>query len=171
MVLGCRELAGVDSLALQCISQDGFPCPLRHQSPRWPEPTVLRSLDAVPVDQALEGGLRGGPLPQLAQLLVGPALPPRSMGGSKPLGVGVGVSVDVGVPGGVVGTGGSGVPRGVLVVPRPGDARGVGGAWAYADTWIHEYQLCLEVGVGPVAAAVVGHLLDMRGHRGLVWGR
>ena len=98
---------------------------------------VLRRLPVGPADQALEGELRAGPLPQLPQLRVGLALPPRSRGGSVALGVGVVVGAGVGVRRGVVGPSGGGGPGGVrlLVVVRRGGARGVGVAWAYADTW------------------------------------
>ena len=139
--------------------------------PRRLEWTVLRRLPVGPVDQALEGGLRPDPLPQLPQLRVGPALPPRSTGGSVALGVGVGVGV--GACGGVMGTGGGGGPGGVLVVLRRGGARGVDGARAYADTWIRGHGLCLAVGLGSMGAAVTGHSLDVGRHRGLVggWGR
>ena len=101
-------------------SQHGFPCGLRHPPPHRPESAVLRRLRAGPADHALEGGLCPGPLSQLPQLCVGPALPPRSMGGAVALGGGV--SMGVGVCGGVMGTGGGGGPGGVLVVLCRGGA-------------------------------------------------
>ena len=64
VVQGCGELSGVDSLGMEHIGHHGFPCVLRHPSPRWPEPTILRRLPAGPADQAPEGGLRAGPRPQ-----------------------------------------------------------------------------------------------------------
>ena len=76
------------------------------------EAAVFRRPLAGPVDQALEGGLSPGPLPQLPELRVGPALLLLPTGGAVALGGGLGV----GVCGGLVGTGGGGVPGGVLVV-------------------------------------------------------
>ena len=101
MVLGCGEVVGVDSLGMDLISQHGFPCGLWHRPPHRPEAAVLRRPPAGPADQALEGGLSPGPLSQLAELRVGPALPPLSMGGA----VALGGCVGVGVCGGVMGTG------------------------------------------------------------------
>ena len=66
----------VDSLGMERIGQHGFPCVLRHPSPRRLESTALaNSL------QALKGGLSLGPLAQLRQLHLGPALQSRSTGG------------------------------------------------------------------------------------------
>ena len=73
----------------------------------------------------------------------------------------------MGAHGGVLGTRGGGGPVRVLVVLRRGAVQEVGGARAYADTWTRGYGRCLGVGSGPMAAAVVGHLLDLLG---LVWG-
>ena len=83
---------------------------------------VLRRLPAGPPDQVLEAG----PLPQLPQLRVVPALPPRSTGASVALGVGMGVGVSACDP--VMRTSGGGAIWGVLVVLHGGHARGVGGA-------------------------------------------
>ena len=132
MVLGHGEDAAVDSLGMERIRQYGYPCGLRHPTPRRPESTVLRRPPAGPADQALKAGLRPGPLLQLPQLRAGPALPPRSTGGSVALGMGLGVGV--GACSGVMGTCGGGGPWGVLVVLRRCGARGMGGARAYADT-------------------------------------
>ena len=87
MVLRCRELAGVASLGMKCISQRGFPCGLRHAFPLLPEWTVIRRL-LGPANQALEGEFRPSPLRQLRKLRAGPALPPRSTGWSLAFGVG-----------------------------------------------------------------------------------
>ena len=149
VVLGCGELAGVDSLGMERIGQHNFPCVPRHPSPRRLESTVLRRLHAEPADQALDRGLRRGTVPQLPQLRVGRVLPPQSTGGSVALGVGV--AVGVGGCGGGMGTGGGGL-GGVLVVMRRGGARGVRGARAHADTWIRGYGLCLGVGLGCMRA-------------------
>ena len=89
--LRCGELAGVDCLGRERVDQHGSPCVLRHPDPRRLESTVPRRLPAGPADQALEGGLCPGSLPQLPQLRVGPALRPRSTGGSVALRSGVGV--------------------------------------------------------------------------------
>ena len=83
---------------------------------------------------------------------------------------GGGVSVGVGVCGGVIGTGGSGGPGGVLVVLCRGSACGTG-ARAYADPWVRGHGLCFGVGLGSAGAAVAGHLLDVGRHRGPVGGR
>ena len=118
------------------------------------------------MDQALEGGLSPGPLSQLPELLVGPALPPLSLGGPAVLGGGMGV-------GGcdrVVGTGGGGGPGGFLVVLFRGGAQGVG-ARADVDLRVCAHGLCLRVGRGLAAAAVAGHALYVGCHRGLVGGR
>ena len=114
MVLGCGDLAGVDSLGMELMSQHGFQCGLRHPSPWRLEAVVLRRPPAGPVDQTLEGGLCPGPLSQLPEQRVGPALPALSMGGAVALGGGVGVGA--GRCGGVMETGGGGGPGGVLVV-------------------------------------------------------
>ena len=150
-VLGCGELAGMDSLGMERIGQHGFLCVLRHPSPRWPDPTVFRQLPAGPVEQARQGRLRPGLLLQLPQLPVGPALTPQSVGGSVALGVGVGMDAR----GGLVRTGGDSGPGGVLIVLCAGGVWGIRGAWAYADTWTRGYGLCLGVGRGSVA--VLGH--------------
>ena len=107
-----------------------------------------------------------GPLSQLPELRVGPALPPLSLGGPAVLGGGVGV----GGCDGVVGTGGGGGPGGFLVVLFRGGARGVG-ARADVDPRVCAHGLRLGVGQGLVAAAVVGRALHVGCHRGLVGGR
>ena len=85
------EVAGVDSQGVERIGQHGFPCSLRHPTPRRPKAAVLHRPLAGPVDQALGGGLSPGPLSQLPELRVGPALPPLSLGGAAVLDGGVGV--------------------------------------------------------------------------------
>ena len=80
VVLQRREVAGVDSQGLKRIGQHGFPCGLWHPPPRRLGAAVLRQPLAGPADQALEGGLCPGPLPQLPELRVGPAPPPLSLG-------------------------------------------------------------------------------------------
>ena len=144
---------------------------LRGWTPRgWsasgPEAAVLHRPLAGPMDQALEGGLSQGPLPQLLELRVGPALPPLFLGGPAVLGGGVGVGgCDV-----VVGTGGGGGPGGFLVVLFRGGAWGVG-VHADVDPRVSAYGLRLGVGRGFAAAAVVGHALHVGCHRGPVGGR
>ena len=91
VVLGRGEAAGLDSQGMERIGQHGFPCGLRHPPPHRLEAAVLHRPLAGPVDQALEGGLSPGPLLQLPELLVGPALPLLSLGGAAVLGGGVGV--------------------------------------------------------------------------------
>ena len=167
-VLGCGELAWVDSLGMERIGQHRFPCSLQHPSPRCPESAGLRRLSVGPADQALEGVLCLGPFSQLRQLRVGPALPPHPMGGAVALGGGV--SVGVVASGGVMGTGCSGGAGGVLIFLCPGAAWGVGGARAYADPWICRHGHCLGVGLGSARAVVAGHLLDVSRHRGLLGG-
>ena len=154
VVLGRGEVAGLDSQGVERIGQHGFPCGLRHPPPRRLEGAVLRRPLAGPVDQALEGGLCPGPLSQLPELCVGPALPPLSLGGAAVLGGGVGV----GQRDGVVGNGGGGGPEGFLVVLLRGGARGVG-ARADVDSRVCEHGFRLRVGSGLAAAAVVGHAL------------
>ena len=141
MVLGRREVAGVDSQGVERIGQHGFPCGLRQPSPRRLEAAVLHRPLASPINQALEGGLSPGPLSQLPELRVGPALPPLFLGGPAVLGGGVGV-------GGcdrVVGTAGGGGPGGFLVVSFRGGAWGVG-AHANVDPRVCAYGLRLGVG-------------------------
>ena len=159
VVLGRGEVAGVDSQGVERIGQHGFPCGLRHPAPRRPEAAVLHRPLAGPMDQALEGGLSPGPLSQLPELRVGPALPPLSLGGPAVLGGGVGV----GGCDGVVGTGGGGGPGGFLVVLFRGGARGVG---ARADVYpqVCAHGLRLGVGRGLAAAAVAGHALYVGCH-------
>ena len=122
-------------------------------------------LFAGPMDQALEEGLSPGPLSQLPELRVGPALPPLSLGGAAVLGGGVGV----GGCDGVVGTGGGGGPWGFLVVLYRGGARGVG-ARADVDPRVCAHGLRLGVERG-LAVAVAGHALYVGCHRRLVGGR
>ena len=166
VVLGREEVAGVDSQGVEHIGQHGFPCSLRHPPPRRPEAAVLHRPPAGPVHQALEGGLSPGPLSQLPELRVGPALPPLSLGRAAVLGGGVGV----GGCDGVVGTGGGGGPGGFLVVLYRWGARGVG-ARADVDPRACADGLRLGVGRGLAAAAVAGHVLYEGCHRGLVGGR
>ena len=166
VVLGRGEAAGVDSQGAERIGQHGFPCGLRHPPPRQPEAAVLHRPLAGPMDQALEGGLSPGPLSQLPELRVGPALPPLFLGGPAVLGGGVGV----GGCDGVVGNSGGGGPGGFLVVLFRGGAWGVG-AHADVDPRVCAYGLRLGVGRGLAAAAVVGHALYVGCHRGLVGGR
>ena len=123
VVLGFRGGAGVDSLGMACIGQHGSPCGLLHPPLRRLEPAVLRRPLAGPVDQVLEGRLCPGPLSQLRELRVGPALPPLTLGRAVTLGRGVGL----GVCGGVMVTGGGGGPGGVLVVLCLGGCVGVRG--------------------------------------------
>ena len=164
--LGCGDVVGVDSLGMERIGQHGFPCGL------WPprclrlEAAVLGRPPAVRVDQALEGGLCPGPLSQLPELRVGPALPPLSRCGALAFGGGVGV----GVCRGVMGTGGGGRPGGLLLGLCLGGARGAG-ARVYADPWVRAHGLCFGVWLGSAGAVVAGHLLNVRRHRGLVRGR
>ena len=166
MVLGRQEVAGADSQGVERINQHGYPCGLRHPTPRRPEAAVLHRPLAGPLDQALEGGLSPGPLSQLPELRVGPALPPLSLGGAAVLGGGVGV----GGCDGVVGTGGGGGPGGFLVVLYRGGAQGVE-ARADVDPRVCAHGLRLGVGWGLAAAAVAGHALYSGCHRGLVGGR
>ena len=84
VVLGRREVAGVDSLEVARIGQHGFRCGLWYPPPHRLEATILHRPLAGPVDQALEGGLCPGLLLQLPELRVGPALQPLSMGGEWP---------------------------------------------------------------------------------------
>ena len=86
MILGCCEVAGVDSLGMERISQHGFPCSLWYPAHRRLEAAVLHPPLAGSVDQALEGGLCLGRLSQLRGLHVGPALPPLSLGRAPGLG-------------------------------------------------------------------------------------
>ena len=166
VVLGRGEVAGVDSQGVARIVQHGFPCGLRHSPARRPEVAVLHRPLAGSMDQALEGGLSPGPLPQLPELRVGPALPPLFLGGPAVLGGGVGVGgCDV-----VVGTGGGGGPGGFLVVLFRWGAWGVG-VHADVDPRVCAYGLRLGVGRGFAAAAVVGHALHVGCHRGSVGGR
>ena len=166
VVLGRGEAAGVDSQGVERIGQHGFPCGLRHPPPRPSEAAVLHRPLAGPMDQALEGGLSPGPLPQLPELRVGPALPPLFLGGPAVFGGGVGVGeCDV-----VVGTGGGGGPGGFLVVLFRGGAWGPG-VHADVDARVCAYGLRLGVGRGFAAAAVVGHALHVGCNRGPVGGR
>ena len=98
---GCREVAGLDSLGMERINQHGLRYGLWHPAPHRLEAAAFRRPLAGLVDQALEGGLCPGPLSQLPELHVGPALSALSMGWAVALGGGVGV----GVCGGVMGTG------------------------------------------------------------------
>ena len=122
--------------------------------PRRLEAAVLRRPVAGPVDRALEGGLCPGPLSQLSELRVGPALRPLSLGGALALGRGVGVcGCD-----GAVGTGGGGGSGGFRVVLRPGGAWGVK-ARADVDLRVRAHGVRLGIGLGLAVAAVAGHLL------------
>ena len=161
VVLGRGEVAGVDSQGVEHIGQHGFPCGLRHLPPRRPEAAVLHRPLAGPVDQALEGGLSPGPLLQLPELGVGPALPPLYLGRAAVLGGGVGV----GGCDGAMGTGGGGGPGKFLVVLYRGGARGVG-ARADVDPLVCAHYLRFGVGRGLAAAAVAGHALYVGCHRG-----
>ena len=162
VVLGRGEVAGLDSQGPERIGQHGFPCSLRHPPPRRPEAAVLHRPLAGQMDQALEGGLSPGPLSQLPELRVGPAL---SLGAPAVMGGGVGVSgCD-----GVVGTGGGGGPGGFLVVLFCWGARGVG-VLADVDPRVCAHGLCLGVGRGLAAAAVAGHALYVGCHRGFARG-
>ena len=165
VVLGRRDVAGVDSQGVERIGQHGFPCGLRLPAPRQPEAAVLHRPLTGPVDQALEGGLSPGLLSQLPELRVGPALPPLSLGGAAVFGGGV----SMGGCDGVVGTGSSGGPGGFLVVLCLGGVRGVG-ARADVDPRVCAHGLCLGVGRGLAAAAVAGHALYVGCHRGLEGG-
>ena len=60
VVLGRGEVAGVDSLGVECIGQHGFPCGLWHLIPCPLQAAVLCRPLAGPVDQALQGGFREG---------------------------------------------------------------------------------------------------------------
>ena len=115
--------------------------------------------------RALEGGLCPGPLSQLPELCVGPALPPLSLNGAVALGGGVGVGGCCGV----VGTGCGGGPGGVLVVLSRGSAWGAG-ARADVDPRGRAHRLRLRVGMQFAVAALAGHLLDLGWHRGQVGG-
>ena len=108
------------------------------------------------VDRALERRLCLGPLSQIPELRVGPALPPLSMGWAVDLGGGV----CLGVRGGVMGTGGGGGPGGVLIVLCRGGAWGLG-MWTFVDPWVSAHSLRFGVGLGSAVVAVVGHLLDV----------
>ena len=134
--------------------------------PRRPEAAVFHRPLAGPMDQALEGGLSPGPLSQLPELRVGPALPPLSLAGPAVLGGGVGV----GGCEGVVGTGGGGGPGGFLVVLFRGGARGEG-ARGDVDPRVCAHGLRLGVWQELAAAALAGHALYVGCHRGLLGGR
>ena len=166
VVLGRGEVAGVDSQGVEHIGQHGFPCGLRHPAPAGRRRQFSTEPLAGPMDQALEGGLSPGPLPQLPELRVGPALPPLSLGGPAVLGGGVGV----GGCDGVVGTGGGGGPGGFLVVLFCGGARGVGSRADVDPHWC-AHGLRLGFGRGLAAAELAGHALYVGCHRRLVGGR
>ena len=166
VVLGRGEVAGVDSLGVERIGQHGFPCSLWHPTPRRLEAAVLCRPLAVSVDQALEGGLCPGPVSQLPELRVGPALLPLSPSRAVAAGGGVGV-------GGCdefVWTGGGGGPRGFFVVLCRGGVGGVGGR-ADMDLQVRAHGLSLMIGLGIMVAAVAGDLLYVCYHQGLVGGR
>ena len=57
VVLRCEELGEVDSLGMERIGQHGFPCGLRHPTPRQLEAAVVRQPPAGRANQALMGGL------------------------------------------------------------------------------------------------------------------
>ena len=123
VVLGRGELAAVDSLGVERIGQHGFPCGPWHPPPSRLEAAVLRRFLAGPVDQTLKGGLCPGPVLQLPELRVGPALPPLSLGRAVALGGGVGV----GGCDGVAGTGGGGERWGISRSSVPWGCVGSGG--------------------------------------------
>ena len=85
VVLGGREVAGVDSFGMERIGQHGFSCGLWHPAPRRLEAAVLCRPLAGPVDQAPDGRLCPGPRSQLPELRVGPALPPLAPGQGRGL--------------------------------------------------------------------------------------
>ena len=128
VVLGRGEVAGVDPQGLERIGQHGFPCGLWHPPSRRLEATVLCRPLTGPVDHTLEGGLCPGPIFQLRELRVGPALPPLSLGRAADLGGGV----SVGGCDGVEGTGGGGEPGGS--VPWECVESGGAGGWGLAGT-------------------------------------
>ena len=156
MLLGRGEVVGVDTLGMERISQPGFPCGLWHPSHCRLEAALLHRPLAGTVDEPFEGGLCPGPLLQLPELPVAPALPPLSLGGALGLGGGMGV----GGCGGVVGTGGGGGPGGVLVILCRCGAWGTG-AWADVDLRVRAHGVRLGVWLEFAVAAVAGVLLDV----------
>ena len=159
VVLGRGEVAGVDSQGVERIGQHGFPCDLWHPSPRWLEAAALRQALAGPVDQALEGGLCPGPLPQHPELRVGAAPQPLSLGGAVALGGGVGVGGCYGA----VGTGGAGGAGGFLVVLCRGGAWRAG-ARTDVDSWLRVHRLRLGAWLGLAVAAVVKRYPEPNAH-------
>ena len=58
VVLGCEELAGVDSLRVERMGQHGFPCGLQHPSPR---PAGVDGSPRTPCGAGEPGPRRRGP--------------------------------------------------------------------------------------------------------------
>ena len=156
VVLGRGEVAAWTPWGWRASASMVFHVACGIHPPRGLEAAVLHRPLSGPVDQALEGWLYPGALSQLPELLVGPALPPLSLGGAVALGGGVGVGGCFGV----VGSGGDGGPGGVLVVLCPWVAWGAG-AWADVNPLVRTHGLRLGAGLGFAVAAVAGHLVDV----------
>ena len=114
VVLGRGELAEVDSLRMQRISQHGFPCGLRHPSPRQPESRVLRRLLRGRRTRPWREGSAQPHFRSFNSCVWVQRCHHAPRAGSLALFVGMGVGV--GARGGVMGTGGGGGPAGILVV-------------------------------------------------------